>query len=175
MPRFRAGMPSYLRQLELIQSMGEFTPEPQIDFDRLLRNARRQVGPPTVFTGGLNTGLAAGAGSHFQNFLGAIAQQESGGNYGAVNPSSGALGKYQIMPFNVGPWSQQVLGRRISPNQFLRNPRLQETIARSKLSQYYRRYGPRGAAEAWYGGPGSIGKSYVRGYSNSILRRMGRR
>ena len=118
-------------------------------------------------------GKTGGGGSDFQSFMRAIASQESGGNYRAVNRSSGALGKYQIMPANVGPWSQKALGRRITPQQFLNNPTYQEQIAQYMLRNYYQKYGARGAAEAWYGGPGSIGKGYVRGYSNSILRKMG--
>lgn len=126
--------------------------------------------PRPVGDGKLSPGAA---GSDFERFIRAIAAQESGGRYGAVNRSSGALGKYQIMPGNVGNWSRAALGRRISANQFLHNPRYQEQIAQYMLRRYYQRYGARGAAEAWYGGPGSIGKGYVRGYSSSILRRMG--
>lgn len=125
--------------------------------------------PQVAGTGG---GTVQGT-SDFSNFLRAIAAQESGGRYGAVNKSSGALGKYQIMPMNISSWSKQALGRSISSSQFLHNPRLQEQIAQYMLRRYYQKYGARGAAEAWYGGPGSIGKGYVRGYSSSILRRMG--
>lgn len=113
--------------------------------------------------------------STFAKFLRAIAAQESGGSYSAVNRSSGALGKYQIMPGNVPSWSKKVLGHSISPSTFLHSPALQEKIAQAMLKGYFNKYGARGAAEAWYGGPGSIGRSYVRGYSNSILRRMGLR
>lgn len=113
--------------------------------------------------------------STWAKFLRAIKAQESGGNYGAVNRSSGALGAYQVMPANVPNWSRKVLGHSITPSQFLHNPALQDQIAQAMLKSYYNKYGARGAAEAWYGGPGSIGRSYVRGYSNSILRRMGLR
>lgn len=100
-------------------------------------------------------------GDNFNNFLRAIAKRESGGRYGVVNRDSGALGKYQIMPGNVGPWSQAALGRRVSTSQFLKSPRLQEQIAQYQLRQYYNRYGAQGAAVAWYAGPGTA-KKYLR-------------
>jgi hypothetical protein len=84
-------------------------------------------------------------------FLYAISKVESG-NYGAVNPDSGALGKYQVLPSNVAGWSQEALGYSITPQQFLATPKLQERIVRFKLGHYFRSYGPAGAASAWYSG-----------------------
>jgi len=127
-------------------------------------------------------------GGSFGAFLKAISGQESGGNYGARNRSSGAMGKYQIMPGNLGGtrsgWDYEALGRDISSSQFMGSPALQEAIAQYKLRQYYNRYGPWGAAVAWYAGPGSVGKvgrydrsqgSYpsIRQYADSIMRRLG--
>ena len=88
----------------------------------------------------------------FEQFFAAIAGQESGGNYGAINARTGASGKYQIMPANIGPWSEQYLGHRISVEQFRNTPALQEQLARAVLYDYYGRYGARGAASAWYSG-----------------------
>lgn len=88
----------------------------------------------------------------FEQFYAAIASQESGGNYGAVNNQTGALGKYQILPGNIGPWSQQYLGQSITPQQFLANPALQERLAHAVLYNYYSQWGARGAASAWYSG-----------------------
>lgn len=127
------------------------------------------------------------SGGQFNAFANAIAGKESGGNYGAVNPSSGALGKYQIMPSNIagpGGWDKEILGRNITPQQFLASPRLQEQIAMGKLRQYYNQYGPGGAAAAWYGGPGAADSwksntggqgAYpsVRNYVLAILKAMG--
>jgi hypothetical protein len=150
-------------QLNEIAKWGQYSQKPKTVPSNRMAAGRRMVG----------------GNSSFDRFMRAIAAQESGGRYGAVNRSSGAMGKYQIMPFNIRGgrrgWDYEVLGRDISTSQFMRNPQLQEQIARAKLQGYYRRYGARGAAEAWYGGPGSIGRGYVRGYSNSILRRMGLR
>jgi tape measure domain-containing protein len=46
--------------------------------------------------GASNTGMSPG--QNRQRFLAAIRHGESGGNYNAVNPSSGARGAYQFMP-----------------------------------------------------------------------------
>ena len=40
----------------------------------------------------------------------AIGRVESGGNYTARNSTSGAYGKYQIMPSNWPAWARQYLG-----------------------------------------------------------------
>ena len=37
-------------------------------------------------------------------FLAAIRSQESGGNYQAVQGSTGALGAYQVLPSNLNAW-----------------------------------------------------------------------
>lgn len=120
-------------------------------------------------------------------FINAIGGQESGGNYGAVNRDSGALGKYQIMPANVASWSRMALGRSITPQQFLQNPQLQEKIAQYMLNMYYQRYGAAGAAVAWYAGEGTARRymqnpsgytspqgNYpsIAGYVQSVLARM---
>lgn len=67
----------------------------------------------------------------------AIIGQESGANFRAVNPHSGALGYGQVMPDNVAAWSQEALGHPISPYEFLNNPDLQLAIINYKLNQYW--------------------------------------
>lgn len=130
-------------------------------------------------------------GDMFGRFISAISGRESGGNYRARNPDSGALGRYQIMPGNVAPWSREALGRSISPNQFYNSPSLQDQIARFKLQQYVRQFGYEGAAVAWYAGPGTAKKylasggrgynarqgkySSISAYALGILRQMGLR
>lgn len=132
-----------------------------------------------------NIPTITGNGS-FKKFVGAITGQESGGNYSARNSSSGALGRYQILPSNIkgpGGWDKEALGYNITPQQFMSNPKLQDAIARYKLQQYYNKYGAYGAAVAWYAGPGAVNRvnknksqgAYptINQYANSILRRMG--
>jgi hypothetical protein len=86
----------------------------------------------------------------------AISSVESGGNYHAIGPDTGnmgrALGKYQVMSANVGPWSKEVLGREISPREFISNPAIQDAIFQGKFNQYVDKYGADGAARAWFAG-----------------------
>lgn len=100
-----------------------------------------------------------------ERLIAAIAGKESGGDYGARNKHSGALGKYQIMPGNIASWSRAAIGRTVTPTQFLRSPRLQEQIARHRLGSYFSKYGAAGAALAWYAGEGALK------YSNSAKNR----
>lgn len=85
-----------------------------------------------------------------------IAKIESGGNYGAVGPDTGngrAYGKYQVMDFNVGPWTREVLGTSLSPQQFLADKEAQEKVFRAKFGESVRRYGnPQDAASVWFTG-----------------------
>jgi hypothetical protein len=129
-----------------------------------------------------------GRNPQLQAFLRAISTQESGGNYNAVGVDTGggsrAYGKYQIMDFNIeGPdgWDKEALGRNIDIEQFLNSPDLQEQIARAKLREYFKQYGPEGAAKAWYAGPGNAfsnsnspqyGGPSINGYANSVMNHM---
>jgi len=162
-----------LRRLSTIQEVGN-TPLPTT-FDKL--KEQKQISDDYLTGNG-----------DFGAFRNAISAQESGGNYGIQNKSSGAMGKYQIMPGNLGGknsgWDFEALGFDITPQQFLSTPALQEKIASYKLKEYYDRYGPAGAAVAWYAGPGAVKKlsnskksqgAYpsIDAYKKSILRRMG--
>jgi hypothetical protein len=116
--------------------------------------------------------------------MNAIRSQESNNNYGARNKDSGALGAYQVMPFNLAGWGKEAVGHSVTPEEFMANSSLQDQIAQYKLNQYLQQYGAAGAAAAWYGGPGSVkhmddntpqagGYPSMRAYYEAILRRMG--
>lgn len=75
-----------------------------------------------------------GAPPKLHEFMWGLAQQESGGNYYARNRSSGAYGKYQIMPRNWPNWAQQYIGDRRAKQ----TPRNQERVARAKIAALYR-------------------------------------
>jgi hypothetical protein len=84
-----------------------------------------------------------------------IAAKESGGNYQALGQVTGgdrAYGKYQIMGNNIPSWTQQYLGKTLTPQQFLNRENAQDKVAMGKLKYYYKRYGPGGAAASWYAG-----------------------
>lgn len=149
------------------------------------------TGPSSYQPGGqqqqYNPGPSGNAS--FDKFMQAISSQESGGNYGARNSSSGAMGKYQIMPGNLGGkhsgWDYEALGRDVTPQQFMQSPQIQEQIARYQLQKYYNKYGARGAAIAWYAGPGALkyssgslnkgqgGYPSISGYAAQVLKRLG--
>ncbi|MDX0320342.1 hypothetical protein GOC38_22385 [Sinorhizobium meliloti] len=106
-------------------------------------------------------GASGGSGSYCD----AIASIESAGSgdYRAVGPThpkmGRALGRYQIMEANVGPWSREVLGREVTPDEFMANPQLQDAIFDGKFNSYVQKFGPEGAAQAWFAGPGGVGKT----------------
>lgn len=85
-----------------------------------------------------------------------ISNIESGGRYDALGPQlpSGrqALGKYQIMEENLPQWSRAALGREINRDEFLKSPQLQDAIFDHRFGQYVNKYGPAGAARAWFAG-----------------------
>jgi hypothetical protein len=98
-------------------------------------------------------------------FRAAIIGKESGGNYSAVNPDSGALGIGQVMPENVGPWTQKYLGRRLTPQQFLRdrnaqdavvNGRFRDMLADQEKAGYRGEEAIRRAAAVWYSGRANL-------------------
>lgn len=92
----------------------------------------------------------------------AIQAIESGGNYGALGPvtrnGDRAYGAYQVMGNNIGPWSEAALGRRLSASEFLGDKSAQDAIFNHRFGGYADKFGASGAAQAWFGGPGSVGK-----------------
>jgi hypothetical protein len=94
-----------------------------------------------------------------------ISSIESGGNYRAVGPQTGkgrALGKYQVMDFNVGPWTKEALGQEMTPMQFLSSPEAQEAVFKHKFGGYVQKYGPEGAARAWFAGEDGMNNPNAR-------------
>jgi len=90
-------------------------------------------------------------------YRGAITNIESGGRYDLLGPianSSGdrAYGRYQVMGANVGPWTEEALGYRMTPQQFLADPAAQDAVFDHVFGGYVDRYGPDGAARAWFTG-----------------------
>lgn len=94
----------------------------------------------------------------FEQFFSAISEQESGGNYKARGPKTSygyAYGKYQVLESNIPKWTKRFYGKSLTVQQFINNPQAQEIVAKGQLKAYWKAYGPRGAAAAWYGGEGS--------------------
>lgn len=64
-----------------------------------------------------------------------------------------ALGKYQVMGKNVGPWTKQYLGVEYTPEQFLANPDIQEKLADARMGELLKQYGtPEDVASVWFTG-----------------------
>lgn len=82
----------------------------------------------------------------------AIKQVESTNNYRAVNPNSGALGAYQVMPYHLKDWGKQVFGRVLTRDEFLNSPQMQDKMASTILGEFYEQYGFDGAASMWFSG-----------------------
>lgn len=118
------------------------------------------------------------AGGDIDAFMRAIGGQESGGSYDATNASSGAHGKFQIMPANWPSWSREAGLGENAPQ----TPENQEKVARFKMQQYYDQFGSWDkVAKAWYSGPGNVDKNVSGGpgypdsdtYAKDIASRMG--
>lgn len=104
---------------------------------------------------------SGGGMDQYRNAIASIESDGSGG-YSAVGPTSPkmgrALGRYQVMEANIPQWSKEALGREVTPEEFLSNPQIQDAIFDHKFGGYVNQYGPEGAAQAWFAGPGGVGK-----------------
>ena len=117
-----------------------------------IKSALAAYGGPTV---------AAGNALKYRDAIASIESDGSGGYtaVGRTHPTLGrALGRYQIMEANIPVWSREILGREVSPEEFMANPALQDAIFDGKFGAYVNQYGPEGAAQAWFAGPGGVGK-----------------
>jgi hypothetical protein len=104
--------------------------------------------------------------SEFMEALGAV---ESGGRYDARNPTSGAYGKYQIMPSNWPAWAGRYLGdRKAKPT-----PRNQDRVAAGRLSDLYRAYGSWDRTAYWWltgkRGPRDTWSAYATRYVDKVM------
>lgn len=94
------------------------------------------------------------------NIMKGIAYVESGG---ASNPYSlvgretsrgdHALGKYQVMESNVGDWTREALGKRLTHQQFLSSPEAQERVASFRMNRMLNQgRSPEDIASIWFSG-----------------------
>src|SRR6185295_19086976 len=90
-------------------------------------------------------------------------------------------GKYQVMGANIPQWTQQHLGQRLTPEQFLQNPQAQDAVFNKQFGQYVQQYGsPEAAARAWFAGPRGMNNpnardqlgTSVQDYSNKFTAAM---
>jgi len=100
--------------------------------------------PLTKVGGGTNS---ASSVNSLQDAMRRIARNESDGSggYKAIGPvvtkgpykGQRAIGKYQVMQGNIAPWSKEILGYSVTPQQFYNNPQLQDKIVAGKMMQIY--------------------------------------
>lgn len=127
--------------------------------------------------------LLGGGGSGPQQAGGAanaIAGIESGGRYDAIGPDTGggnrAHGKYQVMASNVGPWTKEILGKAMTPQEFLANPQAQDAVFQGKFGQYRQQYGSdEAAARAWFAGPGGMNNPNAADVNGMTVARYGQK
>jgi hypothetical protein len=105
-----------------------------------------------LIAGVLLVGLAGPAATEavdppdLERFMAALGAVESHGRYEAVNATSGALGKYQILPANWRAWSRRYLG---NPDA-VPTPANQEEVARRKLTALYAWLDDWGVVAHWW-------------------------
>jgi hypothetical protein len=117
-----------------------------------VRSGRR----PAVIVASLAAALLSGAigaaptqaadPPDLERFMTAIARVESGGNHRAVNKTSGAYGRYQILPDNWRAWARRYLGNANAKP----TPANQEKVARAKMKSLYRWLGSWRRVSYWW-------------------------
>ena len=103
-----------------------------------------------------------------KRFMAAMGKVESGGNYFARNRSSGAYGKYQIMPSNWPSWARKYLGNA----KARQTPANQEKVAHGKFKDLYRSVGSWRRVAYWWltGSKRTTGWSvYANRYVNKVM------
>lgn len=118
------------------------------------------------------------------DFANAIAGIESGGRYDLLGPPTKgdrAYGKYQVMGANVPEWTRAALGQPLTPEQFLASPEAQDAVFQHRFGQYVQKYGPEGAAKAWFAGEKGMNNPNARdvlgtsvsGYGAKFMKALG--
>lgn len=145
-----------LNRLGQIGQSGSYTPQMKLPDPKPLTALQPFAGLGSV--SGSTSGVTGGIGAvspDLGRLMRAIRGQESGGNYGATNPS-GASGAYQILRSNFeksgSGWDREALGRDVTYQEFMGSRAIQDEIAKFKLGQYLKSRGMAGAAATWYGG-----------------------
>lgn len=133
----------------------------------------------SLYGGGAASGAPVASASPSGGYGNAIASIESGGRYDALGPvtrtGDRAYGKYQVMGRNIGPWTQEVLGRAMTPQEFVASPQAQDAVFKAKFGSYVQKYGPEGAARAWFAGEGGMNDPNRRDQLGTSVADYGRR
>lgn len=137
---------------------------------------------PSTF-GTLDTSWATSGGADLSAAAKAISGIE--GNYDSIGPATKTgdhgYGRYQVMGANVAEWTKKYWGTVLTPQQFLANHAAQDAVFKGQFGAYAAKYGPEGAARAWFAGPGGMNNpnahdvlgTTVAGYSKKFQSGLG--
>jgi hypothetical protein len=103
-----------------------------------------------------------------EEFMTAVARVESGGNHKALNATSGAYGRYQILPENWRAWARRYLGNA-NAKPTLAN---QERVAKAKMRSLYRWLGSWRRVSYWWLTGSSRTSAWSRAATNYVTRVM---
>ena len=139
------------------------------------RAAVAAVVATTLLLALIPSGAVAKDPPRIDRFMHAVGQVESGGRYQARNATSGAYGKYQIMPRNWRAWSRLYLGHPSARP----TPKNQERVARAKFTALWTWLRDwRVVAHWWLTGSKDPNPAhwtpYSRRYVNKVLKIMGK-
>jgi ribosome modulation factor len=103
-----------------------------------------------------------------ERFMTAVARVESGGNHAARNETSGAYGRYQILPTNWRAWARRYLGdANASPT-----PANQDKVAKAKMRSLYNWLGSWRRVSYWWLTGSSRMTAWSRAATNYVTRVM---
>ena len=112
---------------------------------------------------------SASAPPGIDRFLHALGEVESGGDYYARNPISGAYGKYQILPSNWPGWALKYIGSSTAPQ----TPANQERVARGKVTDLYNWLDTwPNVAHWWLTGSGERNQALWSSYSKTYVAKI---
>jgi hypothetical protein len=101
-------------------------------------------------------------------FMAAIARVESGGNHKAVNRTSGAYGRYQILPDNWRSWAKRYLGNANAKPTAAN----QEKVARAKMRSLHDWLGSWKRVSYWWLTGSSRTSSWSKAATSYVTRVM---
>lgn len=127
--------------------------------------------PPTTSLAPAKSGLGAASAAPMVSapapfYRNAIGRIESSNNYQAVGPvtktGDRSYGRYGVMGQNIAPWTAAVLGKPMTPEEFLTSPAAQDAVFDHQFGTYVDKYGPGGASRAWFAGEGGMNNPNAR-------------
>lgn len=128
----------------------------------LPENDNAATGKPTFGT--LDTSWVTAGGADLSAAAKAISGIE--GNYDSIGPATRTgdhgYGRYQVMGSNIAEWTKKYWGAALSTDQFLANHAAQDAVFKGQFGAYAAKYGPEGAARAWFAGPGGMNNPNAR-------------